>query len=464
MKRALLVIGIVFLLLTLALAAAPFWLGMQAESAFNDAIKGLTDKGGIASKNVSFSRGWLNSEASNKILLPTAPILVEANHEIEHGPLPLSQLLSGNLAPALALISTTIQFRPTADTPANLADALKSLPPLKSETVLDLSGNGTSRLVIEGAKRTQGKMTIGWRAVSGQMQFDREWKRIKADFKLPQLNFSSADEKLTIKNVLLSSDMYEGTAGYMFGRNQISVESFTMDPLLDAKNINFSVIAQPKKQFVAISISNGIKTLKIAENNYGPGKMVLAIRNLDAKTLRQFENDMNKINSRTLPKEQAQMMIAGKTLELAGKLSRHNPEIEVTKLNFDSPGGALTGKAKFVVQGKEQDLSANPMLLLTAIEGSAEVSIPESLAKAIVMPQIQRDIRNLKKEGKLSKSDSATLTAEALNKIAEEAYPQYLQESGIGRWLIKQEDMYRFSMSVSRGKIMINGVALQPGK
>lgn len=464
MKRALTVISIVVLLLALALAAAPYWLGMQTESAFNDTVKGMVTRSGMPSTNYAFSRGWLKSEASHKMLLPTAPIIIDATHRIEHGPLPLSQLLSGEFAPALALIKTTLRFTPSADAPAGLAESLKTLPPMETETVLDLSGNGTSKFGITSATRKQGGTTIRWDTGEGQMQFDREWKKITAEFSLPKLSINSAGGELTIKNIRLSSDMYEGTAGYMFGRNNLSVASFTMEPLMNIQGIKLSAIAQPKGPFVTMHINYGIKALQIAKDNYGPGTLNLVIRNLDAKTLKQFETDMNQINSRALPQEQAQMMIAGKTLELAGKLSQNNPEIELTKLSFIAPGGQLTGKAKFVIQGKEQDLSANPMLLLTAVKGSAELSIPQSLAKAVVLPQIQRDIRNLGREGKLSSSEATNLTPEALNKIAEEVYPQYLRESGLGRWLVKKGNTYHFSMSVNRGQIVVNGVPLSPAR
>lgn len=460
MKRALTVTGILILLLALAFAAAPFWLGMQTESAFNNTVKGMTTRSGMPSTNYTFSRGWLNSEASHKMLLPTAPIVIDATHLVEHGPLPLSQLLSGQLTPALAQIKTTLRFTPSADAPAGLAKTLKSLPPLEIETVLDLSGNGTSNFGITSASRKQGETTILWEAGEGQMQFDRDWKKITAEFSLPKFLVKSARGELTIKNIRFSSDMYEGTAGYMFGRNQFSVASFAMKPLVNIQGMKLSAIAQSKGPFVNLHVNYGVKALQIAKDSYGPGKLNLVVRNLDAKTLKQFENDMNQISGRALPEEQAQMMIAGKTLELAGKLSQNNPEIELTRLNFVAPGGQLTGNAKFIVQGKEQDLSANPMLLLTAVKGSAELSIPQSLAKAVVLPQIQRDIRNLGKEGKLSSSEATNLTPEALGKIAEEVYPQYLQESGLGRWLVKQGNTYHFSMSVNRGQITINGVPL----
>ena len=464
MKRALTVIGIVILLLGLAGVAAPYWLGMKTESAFNDAIKGLATRSGMPSKNYSFSRGWLRSEAKNEFNLLSTPAVITATHRIEHGPLPLSQIMSGEIAPALALIKTTLRLSATADASASLSESLNKLPPIRLTTILDLSGNGSSKLQIDAATRKLGETTVSWQAGSGKMEFDRQWKKIRAQIQFPSYSVSSSSGKLNIKNIQLTSEAYEGIAGYMFGKSNFSIASVSLKPFLDVKSISISAIAQPKGKFVTIHIGFGVKALQIAKDKYGPGKLSLVIRNLDAKTLKQFENDINKIYGRAMPKEQMQLMVAGKFMQYAGKLTRNNPEIEITKLGLIAPGGELQGKAKFSIEGKKQDLSANPMLMLTAIKGSAELTMPESLAKAVVMTEIQRDISNLKREGRLSNADTGKLTPEALNQIAEEIYPKYLKESGFGRWFVRQNNRYRFSMSVNRGQIIVNGAPLQRGR
>lgn len=460
MKRALTVISIIALLLGIALIASPYWLGMQTEAAFSSAIKSLAGGGRVSSKNNSFVRGWIESSANSEFPLSGSPIVINASHKIEHGPLPLSRLLSGELLPALAIIKTTMRLGPAANAPANLIKILETLPALELETILDLSGNGVTHLKVGAATRNQGEASVNWQEGEGQILFDRDWKRIKFDFHLPLLTIDSARGTIVVKDARLSSDMTEGVAGYMFGRNSLSVARITMDPFMDIQNIRLSAFAQSKGKFVTLNFSYGVESLHIVKDKYGPGKINIAIRNLDTKTLGQFEQDINKITSRDLPKEQSQLMIAGKTLELAGKLSRFNPELEITRLSFTAPGGDLTGKAQFVLQGKDVDLSANPMLFLTALKGAAELSIPNSLAKALVMPQIQRDISNLGNEGKLNTEESAKLNADTLSQIAEEVYPKYLQASGFGRWFVKQENKYQFSMSVDRGQITINGAPL----
>jgi uncharacterized protein YdgA (DUF945 family) len=463
MKRILLIVGIVAGLLVIALAVAPFWLGMQTEAAFNQAMKTVANRSGLPDADTEISRGWLSSTATNRFSLPGAAIAVEASHRIEHGPLPLSRLLAGEFAPGLARIESTLKMTPGKETPAELASLLKALPPVAIVTTLDLSGDGASEISVPGGTRKFGDEQLKWSSANGAMRFDRDLKKIRADVTLPSFQYESGTGTLVVNNTAVSSDVYEGTAGYMFGRNSLSVSKVTMAPLMEISDIRLGAIIQPQGKFATMKLTYGVKQMTLGKDNYGPGTLNIAIRNLDAATLKQFEDELNKINARTMPDEQKQMMVAGKLMEFAGKLTRDNPEIEVTTLSVTAPGGELKGSAKFVIQGSEQDLSANPMLILTAIKGSAELTMPESLAKAMVMPQIQRDLALLQQEGKLSREEAANLSPETIDQIAEQAYPGYLSGSGFARWFVREDGVLKFSLSVNRGQVVVNGVPMTGG-
>ena len=464
MKRILLIVGVIAGLLVVALAAAPFWLGMQTESAFNNAMQTMASRSGLPKSDARFSRGWLGSDATSRFSLPGTPVVIEATHTIEHGPLPLSRLLAGEIAPALARIESRLTMSPAKDAPPGLTTLLKALPPMQVVTKLDLAGNGASDITLPAGSRKSGEDLFKWTGVSGTMLFDQDPTKIKGSLTLPSFQYESKTSTLIVKNTSIDSDVYEGTAGYMFGRSSLSIGSVSMAPFMEVSGVHMAAIIQPKGKFATINISYGVKKMDLAKDGYGPGNLNIAIRNLDAATLKQFEDELNKVNARPMPEEQKQMMLAGKLMEYVGKLTRNDPEIEVTKLSIIAPGGELSGKAKFVIQGKDQDLSANPMLILTAIKGSAELAMPESLAKALVMPQIQRDLALLQEEGKLSRDDADNLSPEAIDQIAEQAYPRYLNESGFGRWFVRDSNGYRFSLSINRGQVVVNGVPMTGGK
>ena len=460
MKRILLIVSIIAGLLVIALAAAPFWLGMQTEAAFNEAMKTVAKRSGLPGTDVQFSRGWLSSSATDRFSLPGAPVTVEATHRFEHGPLPLSRLVAGDITPALARIESTFKMTPDKAAPAELAQLLRALPPMEIVTMLDLAGNGTGDITLQGGAHKLGEEQFKWTAVSGTMFFDKDLKKIRADITLPSFQYESKTGSLVVKNTSVSSDVYEGTGGYMFGRNSLSVGSITMAPLMEISDVRMGAMIQPQGKFATVKLTYGVKQMTLAKDKYGPGNLNITIRNLDAVTLKKFEDELNSINARSMPEEQKQMMVAGKLMEYASKLTRDDPEIEITKLSIVAPGGELTGNAKFVIQGSQQDLSANPMLILTAIKGSAEMTMPESLAKAMVMPQIQRDLALLQQEGKLSREEAANLSPDTIDQIAEQAYPGYLSGSGFGRWFVRDNNGLKFSLSVNRGQVVVNGVPM----
>ena len=89
-------------------------------------------------------------------------------------------------------------------------------------------------------------------------------------------------------------------------------------------------------------------------------------------------------------------MVSATLSLLIASLSKNAPELEVTKLSFKAREGELTGTAKLVLDGSKLNVAENMMLLLRALQGDAELSIPPSMVKAILTPRIRSDIENYK--------------------------------------------------------------------
>lgn len=460
MKKLLLPLALVLFLLLLAGAAAPYWMGMQTETDFTDRLNAMAKTAGIPAQQISFERGWFSSHATNKFMLPGTPFVIHADHQIEHGPLPLSRLRNMEIAPAIALIRTTLVLNTGKAAPAKTTSLVKNLPPIKLTSIIDLSGDLSSSLTIDGGSRKLVSGSLRWMPVTGMIFSGRGGRHIKSELTLPLVTHKGSDIGMTLKNLKFVSDHKEGKAGYMFGHSKLSFAKLEITPLIELNGLQISSKSQSSGRFVNSTLNYDLKKAVVSNESYGPGTIQLVIRRLDTATLKKFENELNKLYARTLPDEQFQLMLVGKLIELGGNLSRHNPELELTRLHFKTNAGDLVGSAKFVVQGDKQNITTNPMQILTAIKGEAELSIPASLAKAAVMPQIQLDLQSLKAEGSLSQNETQRLSPEAIKRIADKVYPRYVKESSFGRWFVREGDQYKFSLSIDRGNVIINGVPL----
>jgi hypothetical protein len=157
-------------------------------------------------------------------------------------------------------------------------------------------------------------------------------------------------------------------------------------------------------------------------------------------------------------------MMLGKSLELLGNLAKKSPELEITKLSFKTADGEVTGKAKFVLDGSQLDVSGNPMLMLKALSGEGELSLPESLVRLLAIPDVKRDIEALKESGKLKKDEIAKLTPKRIELITQQALkelPQY-KDSVISKLkLVPDGPNYKIVAALKSGQLTVNNEPLQ---
>jgi len=144
-------------------------------------------------------------------------------------------------------------------------------------------------------------------------------------------------------------------------------------------------------------------------------------------------------------------------MELIAALSRQAPELEITKLSFKTPQGEITGKAKFVLDGRKHIAAQNPLQLLLALSGRGELAIPAAVLKQLLTPVIRRDIESYQSSGALTPQEMAELTPQAMGEIVDRALPQYLSRNGFTRYLVEDGDLYKLTVSIRRGQLLVNG-------
>ncbi|MFQ5974378.1 MAG: DUF945 family protein, partial [Alphaproteobacteria bacterium] len=106
MKKIANILGAVLILIVAVAAAAPFWLGTQAENAYNNIVGEIAKNSTASISTRHYDRGWLRSTAETMVTVPGLPVDLSLSHDIAHGPLDLDRILRGEfeLTPALAFV------------------------------------------------------------------------------------------------------------------------------------------------------------------------------------------------------------------------------------------------------------------------------------------------------------------------------------------------------------------------
>jgi uncharacterized protein YdgA (DUF945 family) len=458
-KKSLVVVVAVVALLAAAFAALPYWFGTQAESAYSTMIAEMTRGGDLSVTSNNFQRGWLDSTADTTFTVNGTPVTISALHRIHHGPLPLDG--DFQFQPVLARVTSQV----SVGLPAGIA----KLPPLTAKTTVYLAGNSHTHLDMAAAK-TAGADGAGleWQGLSGDFDTSADFKETKGEVNAPALTLAGKDGgQLSLNRLKVSLDQKKSPSGFDTGTVGLAVDKLSVDgaggkTVIDGLNV-VSTTQEAAGQ-VGFGLTFQFREAQAAGSKQGPGQIGIQVRKLDAATLTKFRTEVRELRKQKIPPEQANMMVLGKTLDLLGQLAKKSPELEITKLSFKTADGEVTGRAKFVLDGSQLDVSGNPMLMLKALSGEGEITLPDSIVRLLAAPDVKRDIEALKASGKLTQAEVAKLTPTRIASITQQALqelPQYKDSVVTRLKLVPDGANFKIVGVLKNGQLMVNNEPLQ---
>lgn len=466
MKKIFTIFIVVVVVVILAAAALPYWFGMQAEDAHNAMLQKISEGGELTITNSSFQRGWFESTADATFAITDLPgASLSVLHRVSHGPLPLDEDFQP--MPLLARLKSQISI--------SLPGGVVKLPPMNGKTTVYLAGNSVTRLEMEPYKKAAPKagetepFELEWKGLNGEFALSADYKNIKGDMNAPLLQFAFKNGSFSMNKLQLSIDTQESASGLDTGSMAFGVDKFSMDDKTKGEQINIeglrlSTSTQEAAGNVNSTLTFQFRGLEAGGSRQGAGQIGMQLRKLDVATLVKFQKEVRELRKQKLPPEQVNMMVMGKTMELLGQLAKKSPELEITRLSFKAEDGEVTGRAKFVLDGSQLDVSGNPMLMLKALSGEGEINLPDSIVRLLAEPDVRRDIEALKSSGKLSEKEIAKLTPKRLAAITTQALrdlPQYKDNVITRLRLVKDGPNYRIVAALKDGQLRVNNEPLQ---
>jgi uncharacterized protein YdgA (DUF945 family) len=448
MKKPLIALGIVVAVAILALLALPYALGIKIEENFRGRLTTMAAKGGLQVAGERFERGWFSSTAETVLRLPGVPVEVSAQHTIHHGPVRFDRWLAGDFQIQHAQIETEANVKITGQRSSVTF-------PFSTSTTIALNGDG--HMQIRSPAKRIAEESFEWQGINGEVRFDTAMQHIRSTLNAPRLSVGVVE----IADMKLTSDMREGIAGHYLGNAAFQIGSIDVTPAFQAKKLGITTSKAAHGTDITFGITYEVLDIRTPTGQFGPGKLAIEIRKLDAATLARFQEEMNALQRSDRPREQIGMMQMGKVMQLVGELAKKAPEMEITELRFRMGGEEISGKAKLVLDGSKADLTQNPLLILTALAGDFELKLPGALLKPLVLPMLTADLENYRRKGQLS---AQTMTPEQTAAVLDRALPLYLSRHPFARHFVQDNDRYRLNATLRRGQILVNGEPLSmPG-
>lgn len=488
------------------LATAPVVAGFALERAWarlleaaDGSAPGLRVEGG-------FERGLYRSSAHTTIRLEAEgePAMIELDHVVSHGPLPLAEVWRGRspFVPVAAVVDTRWDADPVAL--PRLAAALDGSPMVR--VVLWLYFDETLRTELsvpafalaEGDLRTDGvtataRLDAAARFGRGALRVrptvirDGDWM-LGVESAALELAFAPHDpeardeeappggERLGEARLELGAITLAGPGGARVQVAPSHAEATATwvaevmqrgEMTLVLGDVALSGAARPAApprhlrglrlhETAGLDPASGLRhfettlafdALETRDGVHGPGRAVIAVRNIDPAVARGFRSALESLDAATPPGRDPLEARAALLAQWGSKLVASSPEIEIEALEVTSPSGELRGRGRLSFDGEAGPPLGDPSRWLARMRAHLLLRVPAKIVHAAIEAHLMRTAR-------LDMGDASEADLAAVVDFMREATLTQLVARGV---LVPEGERYRIEARWQDGQATLNG-------
>lgn len=417
MKRV--ISGLIFgvIILVIASAGLYYWIGMSFESGLTASSAQFTNtEKGISSRIVSYDNALINSTAIQEVSLdlsktrfagqdasaPAAPVKVMLKHTIYHGPFTLTAPDADLFKPVAAVIET--ELKPDHEYTSVIQTFTAPEKPFSATTTVHFDGSYETRFSVSPVNHTNphNNATFKWTGMKGNASVNNRYKEAAISFDAGGISADTGESLVVIDGISGNFKgeyaTASGDASLIYKVNRFFVKESEDAAITSANGFIFNVGSKTDAgNNTNVYMDTKIDKLTIEGDEYGPGELRFDIRHLDTNVLTQIQQEIkktqNEMSQQGLPPEMLPLALQPIFMKALPELLKKQPEIEISRLNLNTPSGSITGNLKISIDNLEQaDINQQPMELINAVTAQTSLSCPIELAKKIMADKLRSKI------------------------------------------------------------------------
>lgn len=307
-----------------------------------------------------------------------------------------------------------------------------------------------------------------WLGMDSSTTMSSGMGKVEGKIKLDGLNATKDDTKITLSKVSSDYDLHETPAGLYLGDANFTLPSFYVlvkdQKLFEINDLVIKSDSDIEQHLFNTHFNVALKSMLANGQNYGPGELEVALRNLDADVLAKINQQTTAMqNGNDMQRQQAMLAL----LPELPKLFNKGAEFEISKLSFKIPQGQIEGNL-FVTLPKGEN--ANPFEMMQKIQGKAKLQVPAEAVKEIMKqsviqqiakkPELQQTLtQQLQANQTAAQTTQPAPTVEQLAEMQTNKQINALQQSGL---ITVQGTDFVIEASLDQGKFTINGKPYDP--
>lgn len=223
----------------------------------------------------------------------------------------------------------------------------------------------------------EGNGQLKWLGMNSSVTLTSNLDHIDGDMTIDGIQLSKDNMNAVVSEVSSEYNLYQAENGLYLGKASFSLPSVLVknseEKIFELTKFNIETKSDISDGLFNSSLSASLGSLYANGQAYGPGKVSLAIQNLDAEVLARINEQANKIQSAS-DQERQQLMFA--LLPELPKLVSKGAELQVSELSFVMPEGNIEGSLTVSLPKGE---SSNPFELIQKIHGEGQLKLPEKV-------------------------------------------------------------------------------------
>lgn len=391
---------------------------------------------------------------------PAKPIRFTVRSNIVHGPFPgWSSMAAAASDSELVLDDETRQA---------LGKLMGDKQPLSVHTVYRFDGGGHSSISSPAFSATLpgedgGSVTqLTWDGLKLMMDFSPHAARYTVKGGAPRLELRDGEgTRMVMSGLHLEADqvrLFEDEPLFYTGPARFLIDEVTVGAAQgqgEMVRIGKVAVEQDLKsvgEYVDFISRIGADAVQVGADNYGPVHYDVSLNHLHARSVARLYREVMALyaNPAILQGDEAGDRVLAVMVEPGTELLKHNPEFSLDRISFMSPQGEARVAARVRFDDLRTEDFDNPMLLMTKLDASAEVELPEAMLMFAAMAGM---------------SDEASEGVDA--DVAESMQPKdmlaLLEALGEEGYLQRANGVVKVKARFANGQLSLNGKPFDPG-
>lgn len=459
-----------------------YGMGLMTERSIKRSIDNLTQVNGLYAEVTEYQRGWFSSNAMINWKLHVPERVVNKNGQamtvaaqdysmqmplkVYHGPVIMAE---SGLHFGLGYAETDIQL------PAKYSkqfDEMFTPESGKPKLVMSLFVNYLNKSDITVgvpafklfAKKGDGKFE--WEGMYSTTTMTSNLNDVVGQFKINGFSLSKNQTTVQMGEFDTEYDMHRSASGLMLGKAKMDFPSLLVmndkTKVFEMQGMSFSSNNDVAGSLFSAYLSASLSKIFANGQTYGPGKLEIAIKNLDADVLAKINEQTAALQNGT--EEERQQAVMSLLPELP-KLFSRGAQFEISTLNFTLPQGSINGDLSISLPAGEND---NPFALAQKVQGHGKLSIPADVLKELMIETLKQQMKKqpalqqaLIEKIQASQPDTARASLSPEQIAADRADKQIEQfvQSGL---ITKQGSNYMVEFKLEQGQLTVNGKPFNP--